>query len=194
MIRKLSILFSVLLCAVLFVADAHAQYGGFGGYGGGYGGGGYGGGGYGGYGGGISGNRGNAYSYNDPRLGYCLENDCYGANNQGGNCIACQQAPRSRFVVERGGRRVLTYVGTYEGFVQRYPQYASKVARPVIANTPATSGRSTVQPRENQPGYDSFGNPLPREIPAMVPKARTGNGSKANVPESTETSTDEVDT
>ena len=199
MIRRITCSFPVFVCVALsvclFTTDAHAQFGGFGsGFGGGQ------------RGGGVAsfingGNGGsnfysNQNSFNDPRLGYCLTNDCFGANQGGQNGNCCnnnsncgQAAPRSRFVVERGGRRVLTYIGTYEGFAQRYPQYAAKVARPVVAQSNLSQGNFNGAPtpaREVQPGYDSFGNPLPRDIAPLrssidstVP--RNGNGSRAKI-------------
>ena len=67
----------VLPLAICFLAvvvsDANAQYGHYNGYGGG----GYG---SGGYGGGYYGNQ------TDPRMGYCLKNDCAGGGGYGGGC------------------------------------------------------------------------------------------------------------
>ncbi len=70
----------------------------------------------------------------DPRLGYCLKNDCLGGggaggfNNCGGHAQMAAPVPRSRFTVTRNGQRVLTYIGTREGFLGRFPQYANKIA------------------------------------------------------------------
>lgn len=116
---------------------------------------------------------GTGYCADDPNLGYCLENDCSGGGNCGQSRNNCQ--PRSKFVVERGGRRVLTYIGTRAGFERRFPQYAGRVASPVRNGragsrpTPAASRnynddvwvRSGITPRvpptapADSPGADS---------------------------------------
>lgn len=183
MFRNFTFLLSVVF-GVLVVSDLQAQY--FGGGGGspfmnsnsGY---------YGGYRGGIT----------DPRLGYCLENDCCGGGRYGQQGGAYGQyggqrhgVARSRFVVERGGRRVLTYIGTYEGFSKRFPQYASRLARNVSPQG------NQVSPDAPMSGQDGSVIEPPTETTPMTnegPQPETqGDQSVPEVPADTSPS-DEVD-
>jgi hypothetical protein len=143
----------------------------------------------------------------DPRLGYCLENDCCGHcgnRNLGyaGQTPGQPPVQRSRFVVERGGQRVLTYVGTYEGFQQRYPQYAAKLQRapqPPLPGEAEAAGplRSAVRqpvlpPVANEPRLaDPASEPLPPGQPApgeqaptnTLPEPNEGQSSPSDVPQ-----------
>ncbi len=142
----------------------------------------------GGYGGGGPSYYDNAQYGSDPRLGYCLKNDCCGGNagnygnhfggnygnqpfpNQQPGVPAVQLPPRSRFVVERGGRRVLTYVGTREGFVRRYPQYANRIVlRETTPGEPMDAMKRDPSRETVTPSVEVETNSMPGEMESTTP-------------------------